>query len=119
MTWARKKERLGKYREYSLLQKLRSESRLSDPTEVAISNLTLEELIGVKLELAARTINGKLYGIPIWRNLPNIAKDAALKYALSATRSQQEAARFLGISVRELKKLVYKFKSERYFSSEG
>ncbi len=99
-----------------MLQKLRRESRLSDTIEVAIGNLTLEELIGVKLELAARTINGKLYGIPIWRNLPNIAKDATLKYALSATKSQQEAAKFLGISVRELKKIVYKFKTERYFT---
>jgi len=117
MTWARKKEKTGKYENYSLLQKLRSESKLNDSIEVAISNLTLEELIGVKLELAARTINGKLYGIPIWRNLPNIAKDAALKYTLSATRSQQEAARFLGLSVRELKKLVYKFSVDRYFSN--
>ena len=116
MTWARKKQRTGKYKEYSLLQKLRREAKLNDSTEVAIGNLTLEELIGVKLELAARTINGKLYGIPIWRNLPNIAKDAALKYAISSTRSQQEAARFLGIRVRELKKIAYKFKTERYFT---
>ena len=117
MVWTRKKTRSGKYQEYSLLQKLRNESKLNDLVEIAVSNLTLEELIGVKLELAARTINGKLYGIPIWRNLPNIAKDAALKYAVSATRSQQEAARFLGISVRELKKLVYKFETDRYFSN--
>ena len=119
MTWARKKQRTGKYKEYSLLQKLRKESKLSDSIEVAIGNLTLEELIGIKLELAARTINGKLYGIPIWRNLPNIAKDATLKYALSATRSQQEAAKFLGISVRELKKIVHKHKTNRYFTDQG
>jgi len=113
MTWQRK--RRGKNKDYSISRKLKKENKSNDEFEVMLSSLTLEELIALKLEVASRTVNGKLYGLPLWRTLPNVTKDAMLRCAYSITNSQGEAARFLGINVRELKQLVNKFKTDNYF----
>ena len=81
-----------------------------------INNLSLEELIGLKLELAAGAAGGKLYGIPIWHSLTDITKDAAFKYALSACATKKEAALFLGIDMKTFHKLQKKFETEDYFA---
>ena len=48
MSWKRKKLRKGRNTYYSLSNKLRQEKRSNDEFEVMISNLTLEEVIGLK-----------------------------------------------------------------------
>ena len=80
-----------------------------------MSGWVVEELIGLKLELAAKAAGGMLYGIPILSSLPYLVKDSVLKYALSATRSKKEAARFLGIKLDHLKKLLKNYDIESYF----
>ena len=85
-------------------------------TSILFSNsLSLEEVIALKLELSTRSLRGKFYGFPIWKSLPELTRDAVLKYALSATRSKKEAARFLGITVSELNKNLKQFKTESFF----
>ena len=116
MTWKRKRK--GKNKDHSISRKLRKENKSNDEFEVMISSLTLEELIALKLEVASRTVNGKLYGLPLWRTLPNVTKDAMLKCAYSITNSQGEAARFLGINVKELKQLINKYKTDNYFAGD-
>ena len=81
MSWKKKKKVQGKNKYYSLQKKLRRDNKVTDEFEVMLNNLTLEEAIGLKLELAAKTVSGKLYGIPIWYSLPAIIKDAVLTYA--------------------------------------
>ena len=88
MSCKRKKLRKGRNTYYSLSNKLRQEKRSNDEFEVMISNLTLEEVIGLKLELSTKPVNGRLYGFPLWFNLTDIVRDAILKYAYSATRTQ-------------------------------
>ena len=51
MSWKRKKTRKGRNTYYSLSKKLRQEKKSNDEFEVMMGNLTLEELIGLKLEL--------------------------------------------------------------------
>ena len=106
----RSKRASGKNRNYSFSRDLRKENRSSDEFEMMLSNLTIEELIGLKLEVSARNVNGKLYGIPLWRAVPNITKDALLRCAYTMTNTQHEAAKFLGLNVKEFKQLIYKFK---------
>ena len=113
MTWKRK--RSGKNKDHSISRKLRKENKSNDEFEVMLNSLTLEEVVALKLEIASKAVNGKLYGLPLWRTLPNITKDAMLKCAYSITNSQGEAARFLGINVKEFKQLVNKFKTDNYF----
>ena len=72
--------------------------------------LTLEEVIGLKLELAASHINNKLYNFPVYRSIRYIVKEACLHFALSSTRTFGDAAAFLGMREGELKKEVDKFR---------
>ena len=114
-----KKRNEGRNRYYSISNKLRKDGKSSEEFEILFNNLSLEEVIGLKLELASKSsFNGKLYGVPIWYSIPSIVKDAVLKYALSATRSKREAARFLGLNELAMKKNINKYRIDNYFEKE-
>tara|TARA_Y100000310_G_scaffold294010_1_gene324097 strand:- start:299 stop:673 length:375 start_codon:yes stop_codon:yes gene_type:complete len=118
MSWTRKRRLQGKNKYYSLAKKLRREERSSDEFEIMLNQLTLEEVIGLKLELATKTVNGKLFGMPIWYSLHSIVQDAVLKYTFSASRTNGEAMRFLGLKKAEMKKLIKKYNIDNYFSEK-
>ena len=104
---------------YSISKKLKRENKISEEFEVMLNNLSLEEAIALKLELASKVVKGKLYGLNIYNNLPMIAKDAAVKYAISACKTKQNAAALLGISYRRLKQLQSDYNIYSYFEKEG
>tara|TARA_R110000824_G_scaffold85755_1_gene212814 strand:- start:163 stop:534 length:372 start_codon:yes stop_codon:yes gene_type:complete len=115
----KKNKNSGKNLYYSLSNKLRKEGKSSEEFEILFNNLSLEEVIGLKLELASKFgLRGKMYGLPIWYSLRTIVKDAVLKYAVSATRSKREAARFLGLHEQSLNTLLRKHKVDKYFEEE-
>lgn len=101
----------------STLKKLRKEGKINEQFEVQLGNLTLEEIIAIKLELSSRTLNSPLYGLPLWQSLINIVQDAVLKFAISSTNTSSEAARVLGIDQKNLVPLIKKFKIYDYFGS--
>jgi hypothetical protein len=114
------KKNNGKNRYYSISNKLRKEGKSSEEFEILFNNLSLEEVIALKLEASSRFgLKGKLYGLPIWYSLKSIVQDAVLKYALSATRSKREAARFLGIQENNFNVLLRKYNIESYFEEGG
>ena len=115
MTWKRKNKRKGRNQNFSIIRKFRNEGNINEEFEVLLGSLTLEEIIAVKLELAAKTVGGKLYGFPVWKSLNRIVRDAVLKYVISASRSRTEAARVLGIDRIKLHKLYKKFDLYSYF----
>ena len=113
MTWKKRKRiHKGKNDSYSIIRKLRKQNKSDETFEVKVNNLSLEELIALKLELASNDAGGTLYGLPLWNTLPDIVKDGLLRYALSATRTKGEAMRLLGLTSKDYKKLVEKFKPE-------
>ena len=115
----KKNKNSGRNLYYSLSNKLRKEGKSSEEFEILFNNLSLEEVIGLKLELASKFgLRGKMYGLPIWYSLRTIVKDAVLKYAVSATRSKREAARFLGLHEQSLNILIRKHKVDKYFEEE-
>jgi hypothetical protein len=118
--WESKRSRFKKSDQdyYSIANKLRSENKTDDKFEVMLSALTLEEIIALRLELAAKAVNYKLYGSNIWQNLPNIVQESVLKYAYSAARTKGEIASFLGINKSSLKKLLKKYDITNYFNKE-
>ena len=118
--WENKRSRFKKPDQdyYSIANKLRSENKTDDKFEVMLSALTLEEIIALRLELAAKAVNYKLYGSNIWQNLPNIVQESVLKYAYSAARTKGEIASFLGINKSSLKKLLKKYDITNYFNKE-
>ena len=74
-----------------------------------ISNLTLEDLIAIKIELSCAHLKNRLYGLDIWKKMDYITKEALLRVAISCTKSNSEAARFLGISLDSYRKNLQKF----------
>jgi len=118
--WENKRSRFKKPNQdyYSIANKLKSENKTDERFEVMLSALTLEEIIALRLELAAKAVNYKLYGTNIWQNLPNIVQESVLKYAYSAARTKGEIASFLGINRSALKGLLKKYNIANYFIKE-
>jgi hypothetical protein len=115
MAWKRKKNYNGKNKNYSIINKLRRELKSNEEFEIMIGALTLEEIIALKLELTSRFLSDRFYGFPIWHAINNIIKEAVLKYALSATRTQTEAMRFLGLKEESFHQLKKKYNVDDYF----
>jgi phosphoribosylaminoimidazole carboxylase (NCAIR synthetase) len=118
--WESKRSRFKKPNQdyYSIANKLKSGGKINERFEIMLSSLTLEEIIGLRLELAARTVNYKLYGMNIWHSVQDIVRDGVLKYAYSAARTKGEAASFLGLDKSVFKKLLKKYNITNYFSKE-
>ena len=110
MSWKKKlREYKGRNNEYSLRKKLKKEKKITDDFEIMLSTLTLEEIIGLRLELASLYINNKLYNFPIYKSIKYIIKESLLIFALSATRTTKDAANLLGIREREIYVEIKKF----------
>ena len=108
--WQKKRNEVkGKSYYYSTINRLQKEKKIDEVFLSRINQLTLEELIAIKLESAARYINHKLYGFPIWKSLHNICRESVLMFALSSTTSYNDAASFLGISQSEFKENIKKY----------
>ena len=114
--WKKKlREYKGKNYNYSLRNKLKREKKITEDFEVMLQSLSLEDVIGLKLELATKPVNGRLYGFPLWFNLTDIVRDAIFKYTYSATRTQIEAMRFLGLRENKFHELKKKYDPVSYF----
>ena len=118
MSWKRKKLRKGRNTYYSLSKKLRQEKKSNDEFETMLANLTLEEVIGLKLELSGKPVNNRFYGFPLWFNLTDIVRDAIFKYTYSATRTQVEAMRFLGLRPDKFQELKKRYNPISYFEGK-
>ena len=116
--WKRKNNYNGKNKNYSIINKLRKDKKSNDEFEIMLNNLSLEEVIALKLELSSRSFSKRMYGVPLWSNLIHVVQDAVLKYALSATRTQSEAMRMLGLKESNMHDLKKKFNPEDYFIDE-
>ena len=99
----------------STLKKLRNEKKTTEEFEILLNNLSLEEIIAIKLELSSKTLSSPLFGIPIWNTLEDIVRDAVIKFAISTTYTTSEAASFLGISQKTLWNLIKKYQIWNYF----
>ncbi len=102
----------------SIITKLKDQNKINDSLLIGISSLSLEELIAVKLELAAEHINNRLYGFDIWRKTNYLVKDAVLKFAISTTKSKKDAARFLGLTYKEFNRIAKFYKVSNYFTEK-
>ena len=116
--WENKRSRFKKPDQdyYSISNKLRSDGKSNEKFELMLSSLTMEEIIGLRLELAAKAVNYKLYGLNIWSSAQDIVRDGILKYVYSAARTKGEMASFLGIDKNTLKKLLKQYKISNYFT---
>lgn len=108
----------NKNENYSYSRTLKEEGKSSPEFEAQLSQLSLEEIIGLKLEVSSRDLNGKLYGFPIWQSMPIIIKDALFKFASSCTKSQVEAARVLGLSPDKYYELFRNYEDKNFLEKK-
>ena len=103
---------------YSYSRILKDEGRSSQEFEAQLSQLSLEEVICLKLEVSSRDLNGKLYGFPVWHSMQSIIRDAVLKFANSCTKSQSDAARMLGIQPDKYFELLSIYRDKNFFQKK-
>ena len=96
----------------------RHQNKSHDAFAILLANLSLEEIIALKLELGFRAIGFPLHGFPIWKSINYITKEALIKYALCSADSKEEAARLLGIEVIKLFRLIKKYNINKYFEEK-
>jgi len=107
-----------KGKNHSFIQLMKQKRRINENFMNILSTLTLEEVIALKLETSVKSINNKLYNFPLWSSMPNITRDALLRYAMSACQSKRDMARFLGIPVNKFNKIIRKYKTEELFNTD-
>jgi hypothetical protein len=105
----RKSNSQGFCKDLSLSRKLRDEEKSNEAFEIMLSALTLEEIIGLKLECASRLTGGKLYGFNLWSNVVDFTKEALFNAVVSITNTNKEATRILGISSQTFRSLKRKY----------
>ena len=77
--WKKKlREYKGKFQNYSIRKKLNNQKKINSNFETILNSLTLEDIIALKLELAASHVNHKLYGFPFLRSLKYLVRESVL-----------------------------------------
>ena len=105
---------IGKNHYQSISKKLLKSNTINEEFQVILNSLTIEQILSLKLELSAKLVKGKLFGFPIYRSIDYIIKDSLIKFALSSTKSQKEAAAVLGITVGELRNFCRKHEVSKH-----
>tara|TARA_R110000824_G_scaffold8737_4_gene39652 strand:- start:67028 stop:67420 length:393 start_codon:yes stop_codon:yes gene_type:complete len=118
MAWKKQKKHYGLYENYSVINKFLKEEKVDYDTLNNIGDISLEDLIAIKLELSTRILGGKFYGMPLWHSIKAIASEAVLKTAVSICRSKNESAKFLGIEYTDFRRLIKKYNVESFFEDE-
>jgi hypothetical protein len=114
----RKSSSQGFCNDLSFSSKLRNQGKSNEAFEVMLSALTLEEIIGLKLECSSRLTAGKMYGFNLWSNIVDITKEALYNAVISVAKTNKEATRILGISDDTFKTLKRKYKIREEYDIE-
>ena len=107
-----------KYKNYSFISLLKSQKKINNNALNTLSHLSLEEIIAIKLELSVQSLNNKMYNFPLWSAMPNITRDALLRYAMASCQSKRDMARFLGIPINKFNDILRKYKTEKLYNHE-
>ena len=105
-----------KQNNYSFINLMKKDRRINENFLNILSSLSLEEAIAIKLELSIRNINNKMYNFPLWSAMPNITRDALLRYAMAACQSKRDMAKFLGIPVNKFGDILKKYNTEKLYN---
>lgn len=108
-------DKRGSTRNKSVINHLKDEGVVNDELLVLVNNLTIEDLVAIKLEMSSRFLNNRLYGFDMWKKSDHILKEALIKFAISTTHSKKDAARFLGVDMTEFRRILKQFKFESFF----
>lgn len=100
----------------TVIEKLRKDYSITPEFEMMFNMLTLEDLLALKLELTARSLNHRFYGFKLYQSIKDIVQEAFCSYAFIHSKTYIEAATVLGISAIEFQKKVLKFNLKEKYS---
>lgn len=100
---------------FSISNELKRKKKINDEFETYLSNLSFEEMIGLRLELAARATGNKYFGLKLWDSLTEIVRDAVAMYAYGALKSKFGVSGFLGIKYTKWNDIMLRYTPLNYF----
>ena len=101
---SRKKEK-----KRSFISELREEGKVDSRFLDKVSELTIEELIAIKLEHSAKLMSGKLYNFPLWYTLPYMVRDALMNFVDRNCKTKADMSNVLGIPYNEFQQIYRKY----------
>ncbi len=93
----------------SFILSLKEKGRVNETFLNTMSDLTIEELIVLKLEQSSKMMRGKLYNFPIWYTMPSITRDACMLFARTCCSTKSDMASVLGIPYEYFNELYKKY----------
>ena len=99
----------------SIARALRSKGKSSEEFENMINSLSIEELIGLKMEISSKETGGKYFSFPLWKSFYHIVRESLLLFAHSICKTNNDASCMLGITTHQYKQMIRKYKIREYF----
>lgn len=93
---------------FNIKKKLLKEKIIDNRFCNQLNRLTLEEIISLKLIIAAESVKGKLFGFPFTKFVNDITKESLVTFAISMSGSYRQASKILGLSHSELYNFIKK-----------
>jgi len=118
MSWNIENKPKGANDSYSIIKSLKNKGKINNNFLSTVDNVSLEDLVAIKLELAVKAAGGYLYGMPIMNSTYNIVKEGVYKFAMSCTSTKLEAARVLGINIENFESRIKKNKVKEEIKKE-
>ena len=91
---------------YNLTEQLIESRKIDENFVRMIDGLSLEEILGIKMEAAAKMVKGKLHGLKLYYTMPVIVREALLRYTVKKFKLKSHAANFLGLTLRKYNTLI-------------
>ena len=116
------KQKLSTTINKSIITKLRDQNKLNDSLLVLVSNLTLEDLIAIKLELSCDLINNRLYeedaknrrcsrsGCPLPSRCFHLREEKQLNHKIKGNMKFETSRNFKIRNVKEIQNSKFKGK---------
>ena len=103
---------------FNIRKKLRNQKKTDFEFETKLNQLSLEEIISLKLNLIYDSVGDKVYGFHIFKNLDHLIKESIIKFTLSYCQSYESARRHLGLDIDKWSKLLKKYVPMDYLTTD-
>jgi hypothetical protein len=98
----------------NVYNKLKTDKKITEEFEELLQELSLEELIAIKLHVSTKFLNGKLT-LHIFENLYHSILSILIIYGLFNYRDLKQVATFLGVDVQKIIEVMKQTNLYKYF----
>lgn len=95
---------------------MKEKGTINDDFISRLADISLEDVIALKLESTARLMGGRFWAVPVISGLREICEESIFKFVLSCSRDTQAAITSLGLT--QEKFLGLKFRYEKKWKLE-